>query len=598
MTRTAGLVEGVPALNGAWPDVDIEAPLPHPHLFGLPLNPRWLTAVLLLAAISAALIFGTLWSVLGTRGHFAAAPVFARRAVGEGELPRGDRLAAVPAPESAAAGDNAMLRSRIEQLADGELRPKPFTHVIAGLADLPVAPPQGAPPAEHASPPANVAAAALPPVIRYGGARPAGQQRASAYAAADDGLQGTLAIPLDAINLTVIRKHAQDAAARPQRRVIVARAGDTLDQILTALGVAASDAEAIATLLMPRKWFSRDAFAGGEEVTVLQDAAAAQSPEHAAERVTPPLRPRMVRLARPERPDVAAALSDAGRYVRVAAAPPEPARGSTTATAQRLRPATGASLRDSLLALAQAHDIDRAVVDDVGRLCEHDVDLDAPVGADDKVELLFSPNALGQSELAFAALTLGGKTRRYYRFDSPDDDSSDYYDEDGRSVTKSLLRKPVAAGRLGDGFGWRTHPVLQDRRFHEGVDYAAPMGSPIAAAASGVVEKIDQQWGYGKYIRIRHDYGYETTYAHIAGVPHGLKVGDRVRQGQTIAMIGSTGLSTGPHLYYEVRINGRNVDPLRVKLRAGRVLDGNLLTAFETTRNRTDQLLQASGAPR
>jgi murein DD-endopeptidase MepM/ murein hydrolase activator NlpD len=191
---------------------------------------------------------------------------------------------------------------------------------------------------------------------------------------------------------------------------------------------------------------------------------------------------------------------------------------------------------------------------------------------------------------------LNGRTHRYYRFTAADDDSSDYYDADGHSVTKSLLRNPVSSGRLGDGFGWRTHPILRDRRFHQGVDYAAPFGSPIVAAAAGVVEKIDRQWGYGEYIRIRHDFGYETTYAHISNVPHGLRVGDRIRQGQTIAYVGSSGLSTGPHLYYEVRVNGRNVDPLRVRLRAERTLEGETLAAFQQARERTDLLLAASTA--
>lgn len=164
-----------------------------------------------------------------------------------------------------------------------------------------------------------------------------------------------------------------------------------------------------------------------------------------------------------------------------------------------------------------------------------------------------------------------------------------------RSGSQFLLRKPVAAGRLGDGFGWRIHPILLDRRFHRGVDYAAPFGSPIVAAGAGVVEKIDQEWGYGKYVRVLHDFGYETTYAHISSVPRGLHVGARVHQGQTIAYVGSTGLSTGPHLYYEVRINGRDVDPLRIRLRAGRILDGKMLEAFNEARFHTDILLQASG---
>jgi murein DD-endopeptidase MepM/ murein hydrolase activator NlpD len=126
------------------------------------------------------------------------------------------------------------------------------------------------------------------------------------------------------------------------------------------------------------------------------------------------------------------------------------------------------------------------------------------------------------------------------------------------------------------------------------VDYAAPFGSPIAAAGAGVAEKIDQQWGYGKYVRIRRDFGYETTYAHLSGVPRGLKVGARIHPGQTIGYIGSTGLSTGPHLYYELRVNGHYADPLQTHLPAGRVLDGDVLAAFLQVRARTDLLLRAS----
>jgi len=139
-----------------------------------------------------------------------------------------------------------------------------------------------------------------------------------------------------------------------------------------------------------------------------------------------------------------------------------------------------------------------------------------------------------------------------------------------------------SSARLGDGFGWRIHPVLSDRRFHQGVDYA------------GVVEAIDSQWGYGKFIRIRRDWGYETTYAHVSGFARGVSLGARVRQGQAIAYVGSTGLSTGPHLYYEVQIAGHRVDPLRVKLAAGRRLQGEAFLAFERQRARTDGLIKAS----
>jgi murein DD-endopeptidase MepM/ murein hydrolase activator NlpD len=584
----AAVEDHLPPLNGGFdPRRDRHA-----------LSVRWLSAVLLMAAAAAALMLATLCSTLGSRARFAMAPVWApalaRRAPGGGELRRGDRLAA-----ASTAGADAMTRGRVEQLDDDQLGPKPFTHIVAHLA-------QHTAPAVADHDQGDVAssmlpAPALPREIRFGQSQPALAAPASAYAAPDDVHPPVPFIvpPADAINLTVLEK-AHDTS-RERRHVIVARAGDTLARILTALGATAQDADAVSALLTPHKWFGHGGFDGGETVTVLQ--AAANNPtsnptSNPADEAA--ARPRRVSVMRADQPERAAALSDAGRYVPVVlndtpAAPAQPAaRTGATAGAPPLRQSYGESLRDSLEELAQSNGIDRALIAEMLRLSAHDVDLEAPVAASDTVELLSSRNDLGQPELVFAALTLDGHPHRYYRFDPPDDNSSDYYDADGHSVTESLLRNPVAAGHLGDGFGWRTHPVLGDRRFHEGVDYAAPFGSPIAAAAAGVVEKIDRQVGYGEYIRIRHDFGYETTYGHISGVPHGLRVGDRVRQGQTIAFIGSTGLSTGPHLYYEVRINGRNVDPLRVKLRAGRVLDGDTLAAFHRVRDRADLLLQAS----
>ena len=141
-------------------------------------------------------------------------------------------------------------------------------------------------------------------------------------------------------------------------------------------------------------------------------------------------------------------------------------------------------------------------------------------------------------------------------------------------MTKFLLHKPVPEGHLGDGFGWRIHPVLHVRKFHEGDDYPAPMGSAVLAGGDGIVERISWEKGYGKFVRIRHDEGYETTYAHLSGTPGSLRIGERVRQGQVIGYVGSTGYSTGPHLYYELRVRGHYVDPLHARLRAGRILSG------------------------
>jgi murein DD-endopeptidase MepM/ murein hydrolase activator NlpD len=434
---------------------------------------------------------------------------------------------------------------------------------------------------------ASAAGETLPPEIRFGASQQAPSAQASAFVSEQE--PESFALPGVPINLTVIAKAA--GVSGPERRTIVARSGDTLDGMLTALGVTARDAGAIARLLRPH-WFGRATFGGGEVVTVLQDSAQDPGQDRA--------RPRQVSLAREGKTERVAALSDNGTYVAVAPQPqvaavaPNAGQDAVARHASLDRSAPGVKLHESLDRLAQDNRVPPSLVDDIVRLCGRDVDLEAVISALDTAELLYSPDAEGEPELAFAALTLDGHNHRYYRFTAPDDGGTDYYDADGHSVTASLIQKPVANGRLGDGFGWRVHPILGDRRFHEGVDYTAPFGSPIAAAGAGVVEKIDQEAGYGKYVRIRHDFGYETTYAHISGMPRGLKVGARIHRGQIIGYVGSTGLSTGPHLYYELRVNGRYADPLSTHLPAGRVLDGDVLTAFQQARTGTDLLLQAS----
>ncbi|MFN5038752.1 MAG: M23 family metallopeptidase [Bradyrhizobium sp.] len=329
---------------------------------------------------------------------------------------------------------------------------------------------------------------------------------------------------------------------------------------------------------------------GGEKITVIEQDGDAGAPRgHVAK----------VSIERAGSSVSAVGRTDVGQYQAIVPEQPEAAASGGRQPRQSIdtHAVPGETLRDGLNALARSNHVDEGIVAELMRLCGRDFDLDEPLGDADVAEIIYAPNDIGQPELVFIDLAAGGQTRRYYRFTAPDDGSSDFYDEDGQSITKFLLRKPVVSGRLGDGFGWRIHPILGDRRFHEGVDFAAPYGSPIAAAGAGVVETEGYERGYGKYIRVRHDRGYETTYAHIASVPSGLKVGDRVRQGETIAYVGSTGLSTGPHLYYEVRINGRNVDPLRMKLSGGRVLQGDLLGAFDRQRDSIDQLVAASASP-
>jgi murein DD-endopeptidase MepM/ murein hydrolase activator NlpD len=209
---------------------------------------------------------------------------------------------------------------------------------------------------------------------------------------------------------------------------------------------------------------------------------------------------------------------------------------------------------------------------------------DENTGADTKADVLF------------ALLTVGGDTKKFYRFQTPDDGIVDYYDETGKSAKKFLVRKPVATGIMRSGFGGRNHPLLGYHKMHTGVDWAAPLGTPIYASGNGVVDKVGWESGYGKYIRLRHANGYETAYGHMTAFARSITPGARVRQGQVIGYVGSTGLSTGPHLHYEILVNGRFVDPLRLRLPRGRVLDGPVLAGFEQERERLDAMVTRAGS--
>ena len=208
-----------------------------------------------------------------------------------------------------------------------------------------------------------------------------------------------------------------------------------------------------------------------------------------------------------------------------------------------------------------------------------------------------APSPDAKNEVLFASLTVGGETKKYYRFQTPDDAVVDYYDETGKSAKKFLVRKPVNNAMMRSGFGSRRHPILGYSRMHTGVDWATRYGTPIFASGNGVIDRIGWEGGYGKYISIKHPNGYETAYGHMSAYAKGMDVGKRVRQGQVIGYVGSTGLSTGAHVHYEIKVNGRFVDPLRVRLPRGRSLEGSLLTAFEQERDRLEaQMSNRSGA--
>ncbi|MFZ2103194.1 MAG: M23 family metallopeptidase [Oricola sp.] len=246
-----------------------------------------------------------------------------------------------------------------------------------------------------------------------------------------------------------------------------------------------------------------------------------------------------------------------------------------------------------------SYDLPDSMAAQIVRMVAADVDFQTTIKPTDRLELFFSlPDEGSKSdddyELLFVEANFGGSDRTFYRFRSSDG-SVDYYDHDGRSARQFLLRKPVPNGAFRSSFGMRRHPILGYTRMHWGVDWAAPRGTPIIAPGNGVVVKAGWTSGYGKQTVIRHPNGYETSYSHQSKFASGIQPGAKVRQGQVIGYVGTTGLSTGPHLHYEMKVNGTRVDPMRVRLPSGAVLAGSDLDAFKRERDRINTLLEKGG---
>jgi murein DD-endopeptidase MepM/ murein hydrolase activator NlpD len=295
-------------------------------------------------------------------------------------------------------------------------------------------------------------------------------------------------------------------------------------------------------------------------------------------------------------PEAVVALSDAGKYVAV---DPQSAETMQVAEGEEEEDTGAVRLYQSVYETAMRQQVPRPLIDELVRIYSYDVDFQRRVQPGDSFELLYpgeDDQSGEKSEVLFASLTIGGETKRYYRFQSPDDGVVDYYDETGKSAKKFLVRKPLGEGIMRSGYGWRRHPILGYSKMHTGVDWSAARGTPIFASGNGIVERIGWEGGYGKYIRVRHNHGYETAYGHMSAFARAMVPGARVRQGQVIGYVGSTGLSTGSHVHYEILVNGRFVDPNRIKLPRGRSLDGPLLASFERERERFDGLM-GSGAP-
>ena len=362
-------------------------------------------------------------------------------------------------------------------------------------------------------------------------------------------------------------------------RLVLVRHGETIEDILRANGASKDAIAAIVTAFGAKK--GESPIVEGQKIILQYD-----------EPTTPGRIGQIGRISvySEEKLKATIAINDAGAYVPVTM-PPAPAPRKTTSDDDQDQ--GGMSLYQSFFETALKQGMPRPIIDEMVKAFANDVDFQRATAPGDSVAAFYSePDEIdAHAELLYATVTAHEQTFKYYRFETPDDGLVDYYDENGRSVRKFLIRKPIVAGELRSGFGMRYHPILHFARMHTGVDWSNAIGTPILAAGNGVIIKAEFTSGYGRRVEIQHANGYVTTYSHMSGFARGIAPNVRVTQGQVIGYLGQSGLATGPHLHYEVIVNGRFVDPMAIKLARTREFDGKMLASFKRERERIDQLL-------
>lgn len=256
--------------------------------------------------------------------------------------------------------------------------------------------------------------------------------------------------------------------------------------------------------------------------------------------------------------------------------------------------ASSVQIDSSLYASAARVGVPAQVIAELIRIYSWDVDFQRDIRSGDALKVMYGVKETedgdfaGYGDVLFASLSVGGEAHPIYRYETKDGDI-DYFDPNGRSIRKTLMKTPVDGARLSSGFGMRHHPVLGYNKMHKGVDFAAPTGTPIYAAGDGTIEYAGRKGSYGNYIRLRHNGTLKTAYAHLHKFAKSISTGTRVKQGQVIGYIGTTGRSTGPHLHYEVLLNDTQVSPNRVDLPVGESLKDQELERFKALISVADQ---------
>ena len=413
----------------------------------------------------------------------------------------------------------------------------------------------------------------------------------------------SLSLSLDNASSDELTGDNQDTNRGVDTRTITMDRGDTLATALADAGVPMEDAKAVVNALA--KVYSPKMLRGGQAFEVTFATGAPQKPAAPAAQITytPP------NGADTETDEVPnpAAEAPVGRLLSISFSPTvehditvtRAADGTFTAKSEQLQLVkklhrAGARIDSSLYLAAMQSGIPADVVVQMIHMFSYEVDFQRDLRPGDRFEVLYNyyytpdGRAAKQGDIAYAAMHLAGRTVQLYRYEPQDGGGTDFFNSKGQSAKAMLMKTPVDGARISSGFGMRFHPLLGYSRMHKGIDFAVPVGTPVMAAGAGTIQQEGWVNGYGNFMVVNHGNTYATAYGHLSRFAPGIHKGSRVHQGQVIAYSGNTGLSTGPHLHYEIRINNVQVNPLTVKVAAGRMLFGKDLRNFLMERIHVD----------
>jgi murein DD-endopeptidase MepM/ murein hydrolase activator NlpD len=373
----------------------------------------------------------------------------------------------------------------------------------------------------------------------------------------------------DALATIVAKDDSQPAsqAVYPLTQTLTIEDGDTLIEMLTDTGVAYDDANNLIHAI--GKAFNVKRLGVGQTLTVELDKDAGAEKPIIKSVVLPVSQTSTLEISRNNK--------DNFEIKKVF----EP-------TERKLKRAH-ASIEGSFYETGAKQGMPPAMLAEMIKAFSYDVDFQRDVQRGDKLDVLFERMETkegipaGYGNVLYASLDLGNRTIKMYRY-ADKNGNADYYNDKGESVRKALLRTPINGAKITSGFGMRNHPILGYSKMHRGVDFGAPTGTPIYAAGDGVVGFASRKGGYGNYLMIRHNGAYSTGYGHLSRFARGITPGKKVKQGQIVAYVGTTGMSTGPHLHYEVLVKNQQVNPAGVKFKTGTVLAGKELAAFRKSK--------------